>query len=432
MITQTSNGTFAGLLSGSGSLTKLGSSTLSLSANQSSYIGTVTVSSGILALTGNGSFSSASSTDVEATLDISGAIGTTLLTNLTGTSTNGLINMAGSSLNVNEASSGIFAGLFSGSGNLTKSGTGTLSLSSNQSSYTGAVTLSVGTLLLTGSGSLSSAASVDVETTLDITGVLGSTSIGSLVGTSTNGLINMAGKGLTITQTVSGTFAGLFSGTGSLTKSGTNMLILSSNQSSYTGALTVSEGTLAITGASSLNSVSSLDVEGTLDITGATGSAIFANLLGTSTNGLVNMGGKGITLNQAVSSTFAGLFSGTGNLTKSGTASLSLSSSQSSYAGALTVSGGTLALTGSGSVNNATSVDVEATFDITGVTSSTSIANLTGTSSNGLINMAGKGLTVNQTSIGLFAGLLSGSGNFIKSGSISLPYHPISLFIQEP
>lgn len=107
---------------------------------------------------------------------------------------------------------------------LTKLGTGTLTLT-GVNTYTGATTISGGTLLIGGAGSLNS---------------------GAYAGTIANaGTFNYA-------SSAAQTLSGGFSGAGAMTKSGAGTLTFSS-QKTYTGATTVSQGILDLTGGGGVN-----------------------------------------------------------------------------------------------------------------------------------------------------------------------------------
>ena len=95
--------------------------------------------------------------------------------------------------------------------------------------------LNTGTLVLTGANSYSGGSTV-------IGGILQGTTI-SLQGN----IVNNAN--VTFDQSTAGTYAGVMSGTGSLTKSGTGTVILS-GANSYTGGTTVDGGTLQGTASS--------------------------------------------------------------------------------------------------------------------------------------------------------------------------------------
>ena len=129
---------FAGAISGSGTLTKLGADTLTLTGTNT-YSGGTTISAGTLSI-GAGS--------------TAGVIAGDVTNNAT--------------LTFNRSDSVSFAGAISGTGAVTKSGSNTLTLTAN-SSYTGATTVSSGALVLqnnapsTGSSSFGGAGTLTIE-----------------------------------------------------------------------------------------------------------------------------------------------------------------------------------------------------------------------------------------------------------------------------
>ncbi len=112
------------------------------------------------------------------------------------------------------------SGVVSGTGELHKLGTGTLTLS-NANTYSGLTNVTAGTLA--------------------VTGTLGS-------GTYAGNVSIASGTTLDMASSYSQTLSGAISGSGSLTKSGSGSLTLSGNSSSFAGTTTVSAGTLLVTG----------------------------------------------------------------------------------------------------------------------------------------------------------------------------------------
>ena len=178
---QTTDGTYAGVISGSGTLTKIGSGTLSL-GGANTYTGGTTIGAG------------------------------TLQGNSTSLQGNIVDNAA---LAFDQDTDGTYTGAVSGSGSLSKTGSGTLTLG-GANSYTGGTMISAGTLQ-------------------------GDTS--SLQGHIAD---NAA---LVFNQSSDGTFAGAISGAGALTKSGSGTLTVD-GINAFTGATNVASGTLVVGDAS--------------------------------------------------------------------------------------------------------------------------------------------------------------------------------------
>ncbi|MDX2186227.1 MAG: autotransporter-associated beta strand repeat-containing protein, partial [Opitutaceae bacterium] len=180
---QSSVGTYAGDMSGTGSLLKQGASTLTLTG-ANTHSGGTTVSAGTLSV-GDG--------------------------NTSGSLVGNVVNEANVTFNRSDATT--YSGIVSGSGSVTKLGAGTLTLT-GANTYTGDTVVSGGTLK-------------------------GDTS--SVQGAITNN------ASVAFDVATSGTYAGVMSGTGSLVKQGAGTLTLT-GANSFSGATTVSTGTLLING----------------------------------------------------------------------------------------------------------------------------------------------------------------------------------------
>ena len=284
----------------------------------------------------------------------------------------------------NQTSNGNYTGVISGTGQLSKTGTGVLILT-GANTYTGLTTVTAGTLrgnttslrgniansgvvefnqttngtyagVISGTGQLSTIGTA----VLTLTGAntytgLTTVSAGTLSGSTTSIRGNLANSGVVeFNQTTNGTFAGVISGAGQLRKIGTAVLTLT-GVNTYTGLTTVSAGTLS----------------------GST-TSLLGNIVN---NGVVQF-------NQTSNGNYTGVISGTGQLSKIGTGVLILTGANT-YTGLTTVSAGTLR-------GNTTSL-------------SGNIAN------SGVVEF-------NQTTNGTFAGVISGTGQLSKigTGTVSL------------
>ncbi len=255
------------VISGSGRLEKLGPNTL-IVTGANSYTGNTTISAGTLQI-GNGT---------------SGSIA----------STAGVINNSALAYNRNDALTVPY--VISGNGTVTKLGTGTTTITGNNT-YTGITTISAGTLQLGNGGT---------------TGTIAST---AAVVNNGNLIFNRSG-----TQTAG--YA--ISGNGTVSKIGTSTLTLTGN-STYTGATTISAGTLQIG-----NGGTSGSIAGTVSVTN--NAALIYNR------------------SDALSVPYS--VSGSGSLSQSGTGTTTLTANNS-YSGQTIVNAGTLQFTTTGSLYNA-------------------------------------------------------------------------------
>ena len=371
---QSTNGTYAGLMSGSGALVKSGSQTLTLSG-AFSYTGTTTLEEGTLNVSGNGTLPGAITgpgnlvKSGSGTLAITGAntySGGTLISGgmLAGdtTSLQGAISN-NSVLNLDQSTNGTYAGVMSGNGALVKSGSGTTTLSGTNT-YSGGTEVTAG-------------------------GLAGDTA--SLQGTITNN------ASVNFNQSINGTYAGLMSGSGALVKSGSQTLTLS-------GANTYSGGTEVAAGA----------------LVGDT-----TSLQGAITNNAA------VSFNQSTNGTYSGSMSGSGALVKTGSETLTLSGANNYSGGtevaAGTLSGDTASLQGA-ITNNATLHFAQGTNGTyNGVMSGSGELLKTGSQTltlSGTVTHAGTTSldegTLNVSGNGTLPGAITGPGNLVKSGSGTL------------
>jgi fibronectin-binding autotransporter adhesin len=229
---------------------------------------------------------------------------------------------SGASLLFARTDSVTYSGALSGSGTVEQAGTGTLTLTGNNSSFAGTTVLSngilsVGTALALGTsgsvlfngGVLQYGTGVATDLSSKISAVLGKTET-----------IDTNGNDLTFATALVGSGSFVKMGSGSLTFNAANSL-----------ATTVKAGTLVYNGVSS-GSVSLI------------GGAVFYNLNGLTLSGNVDSSsGTNVSLNNSsvTAGTFSGAVSGAGSLLTSG--NLSLTNSQKNTGG-VTIGGGSLTL----------------------------------------------------------------------------------------
>ena len=286
-------------------------------------------------------------------------------------------------------------GVISGSGSLTKTGDGTLTLA-GANTYGGGTVLEAGRLVA-GSSSAFGTGSLSVRGgTLD----LGAWDlrVASIEG---QGGVVLNGQKLTVDQAGATRYDGELSGTGSLEKTGAGTLALA-------GASTFSGGTRLLEGRIDVGSSSALGT-GALDMADGTTLGFMAAGLNLA-NALVLSGvGDPIIDTGTFDATLSGAISGTGLLTKEGTGTLTLSGT-STYTGATTVAAGTLAAGAANAFSPASAVTVAggATLDLAGHSQSVAGMSLAGT-----VNLAGAAPGAVLTVTGPW----TGQGGVLKVGT---------------
>lgn len=480
-IAGTNNFTLSGAFSGSGGLTQSSSGVTTLTGTHT-YTGPTTISAGTLALASTGALPTTGPvnlTGATAIFDITGTATGATIGSLAGVA-GSQVTLGPRTLTAGDAGNTTFAGSVSGTGGLIKQGTGTLSLA-GANTYIGGTTVNTGSLAITGSGSLAStgAMTLGAGTTFDISGATANQTIGNLTGAAGSQVL-LGARTLTAGGAASTLYAGVISGGGGLIKQGAGTLTLAGSNT-YTGGTTINAGTLQgdttslqgnITDNASLNFNQAANGTfaglisgtgnvvkqgaGTLTLTGANtyggGTTVSAGALQGDTSSLQGniANNAALIFNQAAAGTYAGNVSGTGSLTKTGAGTLTLSGTHT-YTGGTTVSAGTLQGTTASLqgniVDSAALVFNQATDGtFTGaISGSGSVAKLgTGTVTLSGANTYSGGTTVsagtlqgdttslqgnivdnatvafNQTGSGLYAGVISGTGDLAKSGAGTL------------
>jgi autotransporter-associated beta strand protein/T5SS/PEP-CTERM-associated repeat protein len=338
--------TYAGVISGTGTMVQRGSGTLTLTGSNT-FSGLTTISSGTLQL-GNG--------------------GTT------GTLAGDIAN--NSHLTFNRSSSFTYSKQISGTGDVTKSGSGVLTLASAQS-YSGGTSVQQGTLRLGADSRLLATGSLFLFSngTFDLNGF--AQTVGDLSGPGTVAI----GTGAFTAGTANNrSFAGRFTGSGGFTKAGSGTLTLTGDNSGFTGATTVAAGTL-LANANLSNSAVMVLNGATLGGSGTVGDVIVASggtLAGTeeqtlTTGDLTLASGSVVSARLAAAGNSTGLFTVNGNLTLDGTLNATDAGGFGQglyrlidYTGALTDNGldiGALPLNATGSVQTSVANQINLVVD---------------------------------------------------------------------
>ncbi|WP_322883852.1 autotransporter domain-containing protein [Microvirga lotononidis] len=334
----------------------------------------------------------------------------------------------------------------SGTGSLTKQGSGVLTLS-EVNTYAGSTILESGGIALAGQGTIGVGfLQMAAGTTFDISGSSNGPSIGELRG---SGAISLGANSLTV---ASGDFNGTISGTAGLAKQGSGTLTLG-GASTYTGGTTVNEGSLVATtwdalGTGPVTNNATLVLRdasfsggwhfapvisgvgqlikqgpGLLTLTGShhyqggtiiEGGGIDTTATGLGTGPVTN--NASLWINEGGSAVFgAGSIQGTGNFRKWGAGTLTFDQANS-YTGTTEISDGILALSGAGTVGSGTlNLAASGTLDISGADGSRTFGGLTG---SGRVLLGSRSLAVNAgSSNSTFDGVIAGTGGLTKEGA---------------
>ncbi|MBB2969803.1 autotransporter-associated beta strand repeat-containing protein [Mesorhizobium sp. RMAD-H1] len=341
--TMANNNTLSGIISGPGGLTKIGSGTLTLAGNNS-YEGGTSVNDGVLQI-GDGGTSGSITGDVAVA--------------------------NGAALKVDRSDQVTLDNVISGDGKFAQSGSGTTTLSGNNS-YAGGTEINAGVLQVSSDGNLGgSSGGISIDGgTLQFGGGF-DTARGVTLG-SGNGTIDTMGN--------TNTLSGVVSGPGALTKIGSGTLVLAGNNA-YQGGTEIKEGVLKVSSDASLG-----DASGGVSIDGGTlqfGSSFDSGravTLGANDGTIDTMGNT---------NRLSGAISGEGGLTKAGDGTLVLAG-DNSYAGGTTIAAGVLQV-GDGGTSGSITGDVTVA--------------------------GGAELKVDRSDEVTLAGSIAGDGRFVQAGS---------------
>ncbi len=345
----TGSATFGGILSGAGSLIQSGTGTLTLGGTNT-YTGTTTVNSGILSISKDANLGTAPGAATANSLTLNG--GTLQVTGTTANNAGGTIvanrgitlGAAGGTINVASLDSGDiggtvndvnYSGQITGSGNLTisggaavnsgaQNGTYLFELKSTSSNYSGSTTINNAGLFLNGGDNVSNF--LPVTTVLNLTnhaivgiGGLTNQTIAGLSGDNTSIIAstNNGSNNILTLNTAAGTsytYAGVIGapsngspllynkGTNkqrtNLIKTGAGTEILS-GANTFTGGLTVNNGTLDVTGTIANIAGNSSSLLGTTTFAAGAvvnGGVLKADYTGTTTGNIFDPG-NALTLN---------------------------------------------------------------------------------------------------------------------------------------
>lgn len=491
------NSFISGVISGTGGLVKLGTGTNFLSG-ANIYTGNTAISAGALNLQNSSALGGANATATiasGATLQLQGGIVLTnqnltlsgsgvsalgALRSLTNNNAwNGPITLAAAATIACDTNSlalgpgGLvvsnFLTTFTGGGNinaggsigngtggLTKSGAGTLTLTASNS-YGGLTTVSAGVLNVQNSSALggttlgttvASGAVLQLQGGISVagetlsvsgTGISGGGAFRNFSGSNSwSGTItsvatstinadagtlyigaNIINAASLVTFTNNGTinFAGVLgSSTGGLTKTGTGTLIVN-GANTYTGATTISGGVIQFGATGNLPGASAVTVNAgsTLDL-----NSLNESVLSLAGAGGVTLGSGTLTVNNTAAAIFSGVMSGAGSLVKFGIGTMTMSG-VNTYTGGTTINAGAISIAAATGLGNATNSLTLNGGSLTTSATLTSARAITLGTNGGLINAGGTTLTL--------SGTISGPGALTQIGTKTLALTGTNIYL---
>ncbi len=346
------NVSFGGVISGAGNVVQasLAGGRLTLSGNNT-YSGDTLILAGILEASGGNAIGDVSAVNLAqgGTLLLSAdeTIGSLADVTWLPSALPRTVDTNGFVLTTNgNNSSTAFSGIVTGSGGITKTGTGTFTLSGTND-FSGALSVTSGTLLATGGSAIGDASAVSVSSGALLQ--LGASEIiGSLAG---DGTVDLQAFSLSTGGNNGSTlFSGTLNGSGGLIKQGTGTFTLAGSNT-YTGATSVNAGLLVLDGGSALADSATVTV--------ASGATLALNddetIAVLNGAGSVALGAETLSVgNTNASMTFDGVISGSGGINKTGTGTLTLTGNNT-FTGATQVAAGGALFIGNGSSSGALS-----------------------------------------------------------------------------
>jgi len=340
------------------SITKAGTGTLTINASNT-YTGETIINAGTLTIGSSGSIASSSGVTLGSgtTLSISGNNKT--IKALNSTFSNATVTIGGYAFNIGTSGqndgTGSYTGAFTGTARIIKNGGGTFTIN-GATNYSGAIEINEGTLAIGSNGSIATSSGVTLSGTtavLDITAA--NKGIRALNSLYYNAEVKVGSNTLTIGQSggsgSNGIYSGKFSGSGKVLKTGSGSFTIG-YANPFTGEIEINDGTLMLDSDGTIENVSSVTLSSNTAKFAITSSKRIKALNSTYSSAEISLGtGRTLTIGTSASSndgggSYTGVFSGVGSVTKTGTATFTMSNANNTITGTFTHSAGTVNLNG--------------------------------------------------------------------------------------
>ncbi|MCB1674123.1 MAG: autotransporter-associated beta strand repeat-containing protein, partial [Pseudomonadales bacterium] len=339
--------TLSGLVEGKGVLTKEGEGTLVLDLHSGSYRNTsnevasefkknsvagVSVKAGVLEIDN-------AAKDFGEAVAVNLAGGELRINQAVATGVDlGAVTLQGAGGTIDTTGATIKTGALSGSGALTKQGSGTLVLTDlNNQAFTGNTTISQGKIQINSTQGLGVGGQLTLDGgSLQVVGNADVTLDKNAVITSSNGTIDNVSNNVTL--------SGVVSGAGQLVKSGAGKFSLTNEKNNFEGGVRIKDGTLEVSTDGSLGKANTQVLIDGATLAIAKDATLGRQIVLTEKGGTVAVAGTNTATLSGTLSLDAGVLSA--DFTKSGTGTLNLTKDNTNFKGNTIIQEGTLGVTG--------------------------------------------------------------------------------------
>jgi autotransporter-associated beta strand protein len=319
----------------------------------------------------------------------------------------------------------ILDGGLQGSGEMIKQGGGTLALGGQSTNFTGTVRVNEGVVDVTSGDAIGSGSMVLAGTNTKLR-VSGGVQFSAPLEIATNG-VRFDGSGI---------LAGAVSGSGGVTKMGSDTMVLSANNS-FTGGTVISNGALRLanSGAAGLGGVivaqgarlelsNAIRITNTIDATGQISFVSSGNVLA----GVITNNNTVYNVNAGTTNEVSAYITGEGGLELVGGGVLEVTGTTNDYEGATTISNGTLRVNTLADAGTPSSIGIDNSIVLAGTTAANAILQYTNTADAAMnrdITLTNNGggtidVTPSASTVTLTGSMANASGTtntFVKAGA---------------
>ncbi|MDT7642812.1 MAG: fibronectin-binding autotransporter adhesin, partial [Pseudonocardiales bacterium] len=405
--------TYAGIVAGTGALTKAGIGTLVLSG-ANTYTGATVISAGTLSIAADSALGVAPGSATAGQLTFSAASTLLLSASLTLDPNRGIALNGPAIVSIASPNILTYGGIVAGASTLTKAGTGTLVLS-GVNTYTGSTFLNGGVVSVTADSALGTPPGIATAGQLTFSSASTLLVGGSFTLNANRGIALTGGATFSINPGVTLSYGGIAAGASTLTKAGTGTLTLT-GVNTYAGATTISSGVLVIAADSGLGVAPGAATPGKLTFSAAGTLQSSASLTLSANRGIALTGPATISTDAGTTLTYGGIVAGASTLTKTGPGTLILAG-VNTYTGATTISSGTVSVAANSGLGTAPGAATPGNLALAGGTLQTTAGFTLGATRGIALGAGGGTFDVASGTTLVYGGIATGTGSVTKTGA---------------